>query len=66
MKVGVPRETWPGEHRVSLIPSAAAALKKAGLDVVVEEIVAGSIARGGSVGRAIEGAYGARRRGRTG
>jgi NAD(P) transhydrogenase subunit alpha len=37
MKVGVPRETWPGEHRVSLIPSAAAALKKAGLDVVVEE-----------------------------
>jgi NAD(P) transhydrogenase subunit alpha len=36
MKVGVPRETWPGEHRVSLIPPAAAALKKAGLDVVVE------------------------------
>ena len=37
MKVGVPRETWPGEHRVSLIPSAAAALKKTGLDVVVEQ-----------------------------
>src|SRR6267142_3581282 len=37
MKVGVPRETWPGEHRVALIPSAAAALKKAGLDVVVEQ-----------------------------
>ena len=37
MQVGVPRETWPGERRVSLIPSAAAALKKAGLDVVVEE-----------------------------
>jgi NAD(P) transhydrogenase subunit alpha len=37
MKVGVPRETWPGEHRVSLIPSAAAALKKSGLDVVVEQ-----------------------------
>jgi NAD(P) transhydrogenase subunit alpha len=36
MKVGVPRETWPGEHRVSLIPPAAAALKKGGLDVVVE------------------------------
>ena len=28
MKVGVPRETWPGEHRVALIPSAVAALKK--------------------------------------
>jgi NAD(P) transhydrogenase subunit alpha len=37
MKVGVPRETWPGENRVSLIPSAVPALQKAGLDVVVEE-----------------------------
>jgi NAD(P) transhydrogenase subunit alpha len=37
MKIGVPRETWPGEHRVSLTPSAAAALKKSGLDVVVEQ-----------------------------
>src|SRR5260370_20157788 len=37
MKVGVPRETWPGENRVALIPSAAAALKKNGLDVVVEQ-----------------------------
>ena len=37
MKVGVPRETWPGEHRVALIPPAAAALKKSGLDVVVEQ-----------------------------
>ena len=36
MKVGVPRETFPGESRVALIPSAVAALKKAGLDVVVE------------------------------
>jgi proton-translocating NAD(P)+ transhydrogenase subunit alpha len=36
VKVGVPRETWPGENRVALIPSAAAALKKGGLDVVVE------------------------------
>ena len=36
MKVGVPRETWPGERRVALIPSAAAALKKTGLDVLVE------------------------------
>ena len=37
MKVGVPRETWPGERRVSLIPAGAAALKKAGLDVIVEQ-----------------------------
>src|SRR5213083_813615 len=37
MKVGVPRETWPGESRVALIPAAVAALKKAGLDVVVEQ-----------------------------
>jgi NAD(P) transhydrogenase subunit alpha len=37
MKVGVPRETWPGENRVALIPSAAAALKKSGLEVVVEQ-----------------------------
>jgi proton-translocating NAD(P)+ transhydrogenase subunit alpha len=36
MQVGVPRETWPGERRVALIPAAAAALKKSGLDVVVE------------------------------
>ena len=36
MKVGVPRETWPGEQRVALIPSAIQPLKKAGLDVVVE------------------------------
>jgi NAD(P) transhydrogenase subunit alpha len=37
MRVGVPRETWPGENRVALIPSAIASLKKAGLDVVVEQ-----------------------------
>src|SRR5690349_16479601 len=37
MKVGVPRETWAGENRVSLTPTAAAALKKSGLDVVVEQ-----------------------------
>ena len=37
MKVGVPRETWPGESRVALIPAAVAALKKSGLEVVVEQ-----------------------------
>ncbi len=34
--VGVPRETYPGERRVSLIPAAIAALKKANLTVAVE------------------------------
>ena len=37
MRVGVPKETWPGETRVSLIPSAVAALIKSGLEVIVEE-----------------------------
>jgi NAD(P) transhydrogenase subunit alpha len=37
MRVGVPRETFPGERRVALIPAAAAALKKSGLDVIVEQ-----------------------------
>ena len=37
MKVGVPRETWPGERRVALIPASATALKKAGLEVIVEQ-----------------------------
>ena len=36
MTVGIPREIWPGETRVALIPSAVPALTKAGLEVVVE------------------------------
>ncbi len=36
MRVGVPKETWPGETRVALIPAGVTQLKKAGLDVVVE------------------------------
>ena len=42
MKIGVPRETWPGETRVALIPAAAAAFTKAGLDVVVERDAGGA------------------------
>jgi NAD(P) transhydrogenase subunit alpha len=34
--VGVPRETFPGEARVALVPTALAQLAKAGIDVVVE------------------------------
>ncbi len=36
MTVGIPRESWPGETRVSLIPAAVSTLTKAGLDVIVE------------------------------
>ena len=36
LAVGVPRETYPGERRVALIPAAVASLKKAKLDVIVE------------------------------
>ena len=36
MKVGVLRETYPGEHRVALIPAVLASLKKGGMDVIVE------------------------------
>jgi len=36
MTVGIPRETWRGETRVAVIPATVPALKKAGLNVVVE------------------------------
>src|SRR5256885_4114634 len=36
MKVGVPRETVPGERRVALVPDAVGRLTKAGTEVVVE------------------------------
>ncbi|HZD17535.1 MAG TPA: Re/Si-specific NAD(P)(+) transhydrogenase subunit alpha [Actinomycetota bacterium] len=34
--VGVPRETFPGEARVALVPAVLPQLSKAGMDVVVE------------------------------
>jgi NAD(P) transhydrogenase subunit alpha len=37
MMVGVPRETFPGEKRVALVPAVIPALAKAGIDVLVEE-----------------------------
>jgi NAD(P) transhydrogenase subunit alpha len=37
MKVGVPKETWPGEARVAVVPAAVAGLLKAGLEVAVEQ-----------------------------
>jgi NAD(P) transhydrogenase subunit alpha len=36
MKVGIPKETWPGETRVAVIPAAVPGLLKAGLDVAVD------------------------------
>ena len=36
MKVGVARETAPGERRVALVPEALGKLKTAGLDILVE------------------------------
>src|SRR5246500_946701 len=36
MIVGVPRETFPGERRVALVPSVLPNLAKAGLEVVIE------------------------------
>ncbi len=36
MIVGVPRESFPGERRVAMVPAVIPSLTKAGLDVVVE------------------------------
>src|SRR5437660_144889 len=36
MIVGVPRESFPGERRVALVPAAIPNLTKAGLEIVVE------------------------------
>src|SRR5437773_1541432 len=36
MLVGVPRESFPGERRVALVPATIPHLTKAGLEVVVE------------------------------
>ncbi len=36
MKVGVPKETYPGEKRVALVPAAVPSLVKAKLEIVIE------------------------------
>ncbi len=36
MRIGVPKETAAGEHRVALVPEVVAKLKSKGLDVVVQ------------------------------
>ncbi len=37
MIAGIPKETFPGERRVALIPANVPTLKKIGLDVIVEQ-----------------------------
>ncbi|MCH8237777.1 MAG: hypothetical protein IIC06_06335 [Proteobacteria bacterium] len=46
MIVGVPRETFPGERRVALVPTAISALTKAGLDILVERGAGGAAVAG--------------------
>jgi NAD(P) transhydrogenase subunit alpha len=36
MKLGVPKETYPRERRVAIVPAVLPALKKLGIDIVVE------------------------------
>lgn len=36
MVIGVPKESFPGEHRVALVPAVVPMLAKAGLEVLVE------------------------------
>jgi alanine dehydrogenase len=36
MRIGVPRETKPGENRVAITPLAVRALRESGTEVVVE------------------------------
>ncbi len=36
MRVGVPRETFPGQNQVALVPDGVSVLSKAGLEVVME------------------------------
>src|SRR5512145_1032262 len=36
MKVGVPKEAFPGERRVALVPAVLPSLTKAGFEVLIE------------------------------
>ena len=37
MRIGVPKETAAGEHRVALVPEVVSKLKAKGLEVVVQD-----------------------------
>ncbi len=69
MRIGVPKETLPGETRVALVPAAVAPLLKAGLEVAVEAVgrrrgrlSRRSLSRAGRVGRAARRSLPDRRR----
>ena len=49
MKVGVAKETAPGERRVALVPEALGKLTAAGLEILVEGGVRAVVQPGGSV-----------------
>ena len=36
MLIGIPRETFPDERRVALVPASIATLRKAGAEVAIE------------------------------
>ena len=36
MTIGVPKESFPGERRVALIPASVTAIIKAGLEIIIE------------------------------
>lgn len=36
MKIGTPKETYPGENRVAMTPASAKDLQKLGYDCVIE------------------------------
>ena len=42
MIVGNPKETFPGERRVAIVPSVVSLLTKAGLDVLIEPVAGGA------------------------
>src|ERR1700734_3720557 len=46
MIVGVPRETFPGERRVALVPGVIASLAKIGLEVVIQAGAGGGVEAG--------------------
>ena len=36
MLIGIPKETFPGERRVAMVPTAVATLAKKGIEVLIE------------------------------
>ncbi|XP_017481873.1 PREDICTED: NAD(P) transhydrogenase, mitochondrial-like [Rhagoletis zephyria] len=37
LKIGIPKEIWPNEKRISMVPASAATLSKKGIQILVEE-----------------------------